>query len=412
MVEQRDSHGCLSCVPADDVVWGESSMGQGGAHSSSASSTFGSSPSSSPSASAASSPGSASSPSSARSVSSAASLTSLAFAPGTEEIRRRVADDIVLGVPEIVDTVERVTGGRDQRPEDAAAWSAIDDAIRVNSAKATRLVARWVATGTLPTLPELDQLAEVGRRVAQNMEPFSRVVRANLAWRDAVANVIEDAGQRHGGDPSVMLALRSGVEMSCSANLMRTAQQFDEESRVLESALAERQRALAYQALHDPLTGLANRTLLFERLGRLSVSNRSRPAQGVPAIVFVDLDGFKEINDTQGHGVGDSVLVTLGQRLTSAVAPDDVVARLGGDEFVVLCESVSGPEQALDLAHRIVDVLRRPVPCGAVVVEVGASAGVAVAEPGQLDMDRLLSQADHAMYRAKQRGRGQVVVAE
>lgn len=335
----------------------------------------------------------------------------VAFAPGTAELRGLVADELVARIGDIVEQVDRITAGRDSMPDDPAARQTIEDDQRVDTAQGTRLVARWIATGEVPGADELARLAGTGRRVARNTGPFSRVVRANLAWRDAVAAVIDDAVGRGGGSPAMAEGLRVGAEIGCDANLMRTAREFDEQRRAIEMALAAKERDLAYQALHDPLTGLANRTLLFDRLRRLRPPSGRSGAPAPPAVVFIDLDGFKEVNDVYGHAGGDAVLVALARRMANAVRPQDTVARLGGDEFVVLCEAVPDATWAVTLAHRILGVLADPVQCGVDTVQVGASVGVAVGDGDPFDPDRLVIEADSAMYQAKQIGRGAVVVA-
>ena len=157
---------------------------------------------------------------------------------------------------------------------------------------------------------------------------------------------------------------------------------------------------LAHQALHDPLTGLPNRTLFVDRLTRaLGASAR----EGEPvAVLFLDLDDFKSINDSLGHAAGDRVLVALGQRLRACLRPGDTVARLGGDEFAVLIEESARDAQRV--AQRISDALRKPLDLEGRDVRVFASVGVATSSdvPGNDDLpEDLLRAADAAMYRAK-----------
>jgi diguanylate cyclase (GGDEF)-like protein/PAS domain S-box-containing protein len=168
------------------------------------------------------------------------------------------------------------------------------------------------------------------------------------------------------------------------------------------------QERLEHQALHDPLTGLANRDLLMDRLSHaLARSARS----GLRTLVmFCDLDHFKDVNDTLGHETGDHVLVTVADRLRAAVRPGDTVARLGGDEFVVVAEQLPGAEAERALADRVQAVLDKPVRIGGTEVRMGASLGLAVAGP-DADARSLLREADAAMYRAKARGRGRYAVS-
>jgi diguanylate cyclase (GGDEF)-like protein/PAS domain S-box-containing protein len=158
---------------------------------------------------------------------------------------------------------------------------------------------------------------------------------------------------------------------------------------------------LAHQAMHDTLTQLPNRALLLERLTRAL----SRPASSRPpcALLFLDLDRFKEINDTLGHAAGDRVLTVVAQRLVGAVRPGDSVARLGGDEFVVVAENIRSRAVVADLAERIRGRLVEPIDVGGRRVTIGCSIGVAIS--GDHTPETLLQEADMALYRAKGTGR-------
>jgi len=159
---------------------------------------------------------------------------------------------------------------------------------------------------------------------------------------------------------------------------------------------------MRHEAVHDPLTGLANRTLLRDRLEHaLARFERDR---GETAVLFVDLDNFKQVNDAHGHAAGDAALVELSRRLQTAVRPGDTIARLGGDEFVALCEHVD-EESALAVGRRLLDALRLPFTAGGVEHELSASIGIAL---GHSDADLLLANADAATYRAKAAGRGRI----
>ena len=167
---------------------------------------------------------------------------------------------------------------------------------------------------------------------------------------------------------------------------------------------------LAVRALHDPLTGLANRSLLMERVDHALA--RLVRHHGLVAVLFVDLDGFKLVNDSFGHDAGDELLLQAAARLRSAVRPEDLVARLGGDEFVLVCEEFREPAEAEGLAQRVLQVLGAPFVIEGNHVFVSASVGVTVAEDGTRSASSLISDADSAMYHSKQQGRRRYTVSD
>lgn len=160
---------------------------------------------------------------------------------------------------------------------------------------------------------------------------------------------------------------------------------------------------LSHQVLHDPLTGLPNRVMLTDRLEQALARVRRR--EGMFAVLFVDLDRFKTVNDTLGHTVGDQLLVEAATRIQRAVRETDTVARLGGDEFVVLCEDIQGVHQSAEFAKRIIASLQQPFRFGSDESHVSASIGMALSADGTEDAEVILSNADIAMYRAKSNGR-------
>ena len=175
-------------------------------------------------------------------------------------------------------------------------------------------------------------------------------------------------------------------------------------ANVLAGAI-DRERAEAlmrHQALHDPLSGLPNRTLLLERLG--DWLGREDRGGATAAVLFIDVDHFKIVNDALGHELGDQLLCTVARRLRAALRPGDTVARVGGDEFVVLCEDISSEGEALAIARRLSDAFEDPFKLAGHMHRVTASIGVAAWKPGAT-ADELLRDADVAMYRAKERGR-------
>ena len=175
-------------------------------------------------------------------------------------------------------------------------------------------------------------------------------------------------------------------------------------ANTLATALARLrdEERMRHEAVHDPLTGLANRTLLRDRLEHALA--RSERERGATAVLFVDLDNFKQVNDAHGHAAGDATLVDLGRHLQTAVRPGDTIARLGGDEFVAVCEDVD-ESSALAVGRRLLEAIGRPFTAGDVQHELSASIGIAL---GHSDPDVLLANADAATYRAKAAGRGRI----
>jgi diguanylate cyclase (GGDEF)-like protein len=159
-------------------------------------------------------------------------------------------------------------------------------------------------------------------------------------------------------------------------------------------------RALRVAATSDPLTGLANRATFFRALGQALVTARSPLA-----VLCVDLDGFKPVNDTLGHAAGDDVLRIVAERLRDACRPHDTVSRIGGDEFAVLCEGVSRILGAEQIADRFLEAMRQPFH-GLALAPVGASIGVLFVDLSSTDRDpdQIVERADALMYQAKREG--------
>jgi diguanylate cyclase (GGDEF)-like protein len=171
-------------------------------------------------------------------------------------------------------------------------------------------------------------------------------------------------------------------------------------AREVEAARAEEMRHLS---THDALTGLPNQVLLRQRLEHAAL--RAQRSQAPAAVVFIDLDDFKQVNDTYGHPTGDQVLRAVAERLSGVVRPGDTLARIHGDEFVLLCEDLHDRADAEGLAERVASSFDTPFAIGDSSLAVSASVGVAYAGPGAEISEGLVSAADQAMYAAKRRGR-------
>jgi diguanylate cyclase (GGDEF)-like protein len=158
------------------------------------------------------------------------------------------------------------------------------------------------------------------------------------------------------------------------------------------------------RALHDALTGLPNRALLDQRLEHAAL--RARREHTSAAVIFVDLDGFKAVNDSHGHQTGDDLLVAVSYRLGRLMRPGDTLARLSGDEFVVVCEELAHVADADSVALRIRTAFAEPFELGEVTISITASVGIAFAGPGEEVSARMVAEADAAMYKAKSERKG------
>jgi diguanylate cyclase (GGDEF)-like protein len=168
------------------------------------------------------------------------------------------------------------------------------------------------------------------------------------------------------------------------------------------SELDENRKTLDHLARHDTLTGLPNRRMFFDRLEHAIVSSR-RTGKHL-AVLFVDLDRFKEINDTLGHAAGDSVLVNFAKLLRSAVREADTVARLGGDEFVILLDSINDPQQVMVVVRKLQDLFQGSMQIEGHKLIVHSSIGISIYPEDGKNADELIQNADQAMYNSKKDG--------
>ena len=205
-----------------------------------------------------------------------------------------------------------------------------------------------------------------------------------------------------------LMHAHAGLEQRVSERTRELA----EANAELVEQIGERMRAerkLTYQATHDALTGLPNRTQLLERLGKAIAVARGNP-QACFAVLFLDLDRFKLVNDSAGHAVGDELLIEAARRIVGSVRTGDVVSRLGGDEFAILAESLDGPEMAAELGRRVLAALGTPVWLAGRELFPTASIGIALSHARYDSGEDMLRDADAAMYRAKGDGRDRSVM--
>lgn len=164
------------------------------------------------------------------------------------------------------------------------------------------------------------------------------------------------------------------------------------------------EKRLAYLAQYDPLTDLPNRILFRERLGR--ATKRAARTERPTALMLLDLDHFKDINDSLGHDFGDRLLQAVAERLQRCVRANDTIARLGGDEFTVIIEDVTTKEEVATVAQKIIDALAQPLSLNGHDLFITASVGIALSDGEDADVETVIKQADMALYAAKERGRG------
>ncbi|HEV7938223.1 MAG TPA: EAL domain-containing protein [Solirubrobacteraceae bacterium] len=277
----------------------------------------------------------------------------------------------------------------------------------------TMAFARWMAGEGAEVAREVGQESWniFGQLAAQRAAPLNEVTKRCLRWRDAAADAIDEIGAQLELSETALDRALSMLQRSLDVTLVRMCQSFEAERRRAHEELHRRQEELAFMATHDALTGLPNRTLILDRVEQMLV--RARRNQTPVAALFVDLDNFKHINDTLGHGVGDQLLRAVAARLEAVVRDIDALGRLGGDEFVVVAEGMSlaaGPEL---IAERLLGALKQPFKLkGAENTRLVVTASVGVAMGDRATAEELLRDADIAMYRAKWDGKNGYVVFE
>ena len=281
------------------------------------------------------------------------------------------------------------------------------------SRSSTIAVARWIAGESMEVAIEAGQETWLifGELAAQRAATLDEVTRRCFWWRNVMAEVLRESATQLDVSPEALSQALNILQLSLEFSLLRMCECYETERRHTDEELTRREEELSFLATHDPLTGLPNRTLILDRVEQLLV--RSRRSQTPTAALFIDLDNFKCINDTLGHGVGDELLQAVAARLDGVIRGSDALGRLGGDEFVVISEDLSleaGPEL---IAERLLDALKQPFKLGAdqeTRVTVTASIGIAIGE--RISAEELLRDADIAMYRAKWDGKNRHVVFE
>jgi diguanylate cyclase (GGDEF)-like protein len=262
-----------------------------------------------------------------------------------------------------------------------------------------------LAQANVDGLNRLRQLALIGGGAGALL---MALVTASVVWasRRRVAAPLE----RLVGDSRRLAALQleDSFDWPNSDELGELGRTLDGARRNLRELLAENEektRRLAHQATHDPLTGLPNRAKLIEWLGERLAGGQASAL----ALLFLDLDGFKTINDSLGHSIGDKLLIAVGNRLSGLLLPGERVVRLGGDEFVVIVD-LAGGKEAIETARRAELAFASPFPIDGMELSISTSIGLAVDDGHATSAEDLLRDADIALYRAKDAGRGRTEI--
>jgi diguanylate cyclase (GGDEF)-like protein len=350
------------------------------------------------------------------------SIYSVAMSDARSSLKKaemRVAVPASNSVVEPAEDLRRLGEALKARTEDVVAGMVsrtresdllLDDPVEDSFARvgtvSTVAVARWMAGESAEVAREVGQESWriFGQLAADRVAPLNEVTKRCLRWCDAAEDVVREIAAQLDLSQEVLLGALAMLQRSLNVTLVRMCESFE----------AERHRAdqeLAFMATHDSLTGLPNRTLILDRVEQMLA--RSHRSQTPVAALFVDLDNFKDINDTLGHSVGDELLRAVAARLDGVVRAADALGRLGGDEFVVISEELSldvGPEL---IAERLLDALKEPFKLGAdKETRVTVTASIGIAAGGHASAEELLRNADIAMYRAKWDGKNRHVVFE
>lgn len=267
---------------------------------------------------------------------------------------------------------------------------------------ATLVIARWLITDEAASPSEIEWLGGVGAVSVADGTPLAITTKGAMAWRDFLLDVLEEEGARLGCSREVVAEAQLIVRMSSDANLIHSSRAYDQN-------MTELNAAFEHQALHDELTGLPNRRLFYDRLAnQLLVAQRhGRPA----GVLLLDIDGFKEVNDTLGHDAGDQLLTSFAVRMNEVLRSSDTVARLGGDEFAILPVEVESIDGLIVAAKKVLEAVDEPLLVLDTTIKVEASIGIAYYPDHGSDVGTLMRRADIAMYVAKTSGSRYAVYA-
>jgi diguanylate cyclase (GGDEF)-like protein len=325
---------------------------------------------------------------------------------------RRLGEALGARVEDVLSrTVARSTAATRESGE--ALDAAVRDSFERIGRHSTIAVAQWMAGGKPEAGRETGREAwsTYGQLAAQSVAPLNEVTKRCLRWRDSVADVLRDSATQLGVSQDVLYQALAMVQRTLDVTLVRMCESFETERQRTDGELARRQQELAFMATHDALTGLPNRTLILDRGGQMLAQSRRRRTP--VAALFIDIDNFKQINDTLGHDVGDELLRAVSARLDGVVRETDALGRIGGDEFIVMAQELSlaaGPEL---IAERLLEALKEPFDlAGKQETRVTVTASIGIATGERASAGEFLRDADTAMYRAKWAGKNRYVVFE
>ena len=322
---------------------------------------------------------------------------------------RRLGEALKRDTDKVVERLQRRSAESGQTLD-----ALVEDSFARVGSVSTIAVARWMAGDGEEVAREVgrESWRIFGQLAAQRAAPLNEVTKRCLRWRDAAEEVVLEHARVLELSEEVRTVALEMLQRSLDVTLVRMCESFEQERRRAHEELSRRQDELVFLATHDPLTGLPNRTLILDRVEQMLV--RSRRSQTPVAALFIDLDNFKSINDTLGHGAGDRLLMAVAARLRHTIRETDALGRLGGDEFVVIAEGMSlaaGPEL---IAERLLEALAPPFRLDdeAQAARLAVTASVGIAMGPRESAEELLRDADVAMYRAKWDGKNRYVVFE
>lgn len=336
------------------------------------------------------------------------------FAPTEEpgEDLRRLGEELKARTEDVIKlTVERTKGPK----HDVDAM--VQDSFERIGRNSTIAVARWIAGESMEVAIEAGRETwEIfGELAVHRAASLDEVTWRCFWWRNVMAEVLKESAAQLDTSPDALSEALNILQLSLEFSLLRMSECFETERQRTDEELARREEELSFLATHDALTGLPNRTLILDRVEQTLA--RSRRSKTPAAALFVDLDNFKDINDTLGHGAGDELLKAVAARLDGVIRDADALGRLGGDEFVVISEELSLAASPELVAERLLEALKHPFKLGAdkeIRVSVTASIGIAIGSAigEQTSAEELLRNADIAMYRAKWDGKNRYSVFE